>query len=102
MANALLALAEPPTAIMGGNDLLAIGAMRAIRTVGLTIPHDVAVTGFNDFDFSAFVEPPLTTVAIPAYDMGVTSATMLIDRVEGRETIPRRTFPVELVLRGSA
>ncbi len=87
---------------MGGNDLLAIGAMRAVRAAGLKIPDDIAVTGFNDFNFSAFVEPALTTVAIPAYDMGVASATILIDRVEGRETESQRTFPVELVLRDSA
>ena len=102
MANALLALAEPPTAIMGGNDLLALGVMRAVRAAGLKIPDDIAVTGFNDFNFSAFVDPPLTTVAIPAYEMGAASATILIDRVEGKETESRRTFPVELVLRESA
>jgi DNA-binding LacI/PurR family transcriptional regulator len=101
MTSALLALAEPPTAIMGGNDLLALGAMRAVRTAGLSIPADMAVTGFNDFNFAAFVEPQLTTVAIPAYDMGVASAMMLIDSVEGRETEARRTFPVELVIRAS-
>jgi DNA-binding LacI/PurR family transcriptional regulator len=102
MANALLSLAEPPTAIMGGNDLLALGVMRAVRAAGLKIPDDIAVTGFNDFNFSAFVDPPLTTVAIPAYEMGAASATILIDRVEGKETESRRTFPVELVLRESA
>jgi DNA-binding LacI/PurR family transcriptional regulator len=94
MAKAPLTLAEPPTAIIGGNDLLAIGAMRAIRAAGLTIPDDIAVAAFNDFDFSAFVEPPLMTVAIPAYDMGVTSATILIDQIEGRETVSQHTSPL--------
>jgi DNA-binding LacI/PurR family transcriptional regulator len=102
MANALLALAEPPSAIIAGNDLLALGVMRAVRAAGLTIPDDVAVTGFNDFEFSGYVDPPLTTVAIPAYDMGAAAAALLIDRVEGRETESRRTFPVALVHRESA
>jgi DNA-binding LacI/PurR family transcriptional regulator len=102
MANVLLALAEPPTAIMAGNDILALGVMRAVRDAGLKVPNDVAVTGFNDFDFAAYVDPPLTTVAIPAYDMGLASAAMLIDRVEGRETELRRMFPVELIMRDSA
>lgn len=101
MANALLDLAAPPTAIMAGNDLVAIGVIHAARERGLRVPGDVAVTGFNNFQFSAFVDPPLTTVSIPAYDMGAAAATMLIDHLEGGTPRSRR-FPVHLVLRASS
>jgi DNA-binding LacI/PurR family transcriptional regulator len=103
MAAKLLKLEEPPTAIMGGNDLLAIGAIRAVRERGLSVPSDVAVTGFDDFDFAEFVHPPLTTVHIPGYEMGRVAADRLVDQLEGRTTEdPRVELPVELCLRGSA
>ena len=100
MAESLLSLRQPPTAIMAGNDLLAIGALRAGRVRGRRIPEDLAVAGFNNFQFSAFVEPPLSTVAIPAYDMGEAAAWMLIDHLEGSRP-KSKEFPVELMLRGS-
>lgn len=105
MAEGLLALADPPTAIMCGNDLLALGAMRAVRNRGLRIPDDVAVTGFNDFEFAEFADPPLTTVRVPGYELGRLGAESLIGRLAG--AVPaaagvRLTLPVELQLRGSA
>ncbi|HEY2788349.1 MAG TPA: LacI family DNA-binding transcriptional regulator [Gaiellales bacterium] len=103
MVDRLLALPDPPTAIMGGNDLLAIGAMRQARARGLHVPDDLAVTGFNDFAFAEFVDPPLTTVHVPGYEMGCSAAQLLIDHLDGREiSEPHITLPVELRLRGSA
>ncbi|MCX6415958.1 MAG: LacI family DNA-binding transcriptional regulator [Actinobacteria bacterium] len=98
----LLESKKPPTAIMCATDLLAAGAMRAARTMGLDVPRDVAVTGFNDFEFSEYLQPPLTTVRVPAYEMGRTATSMLISAIEDR-TPPQLTavFPTELVLRGS-
>jgi DNA-binding LacI/PurR family transcriptional regulator len=106
MADRLLALPDPPTAIMCGNDLLALGAMRAAKLRGLRVPDDVAVTGFNDFEFAQFVDPPLTTVRVPGYDLGRAAAESVIARL-GNDALPddgRRnvTLPVELQLRGSA
>jgi DNA-binding LacI/PurR family transcriptional regulator len=103
LASALLALDEPPTAIMCGNDLLALGVLQELRRRGLHVPADVAVTGFNDFDFAAFVDPPLTTVRTPGYEMGREAAERLIEAIEGREPDEHRlVLPVELVRRGSA
>jgi DNA-binding LacI/PurR family transcriptional regulator len=105
MADALLALPQPPTAIMCGNDLLALGAMRAARVRGLRVPADVAVAGFNDFDFAQFADPPLTTVRVPGYDLGRLGAESLIAQLEGEVVPPRGqhlTLPVELQLRESA
>jgi DNA-binding LacI/PurR family transcriptional regulator len=103
MAERLLELVDPPTAIMCGNDLLALGAMQAARLRGLRIPDDVAVTGFNDFEFAQFADPPLTTVRVPGYELGRTGAESLIARLTGGAAEAARvTLPVELQLRGSA
>ena len=107
MADRLLSLPEPPTAIMCGNDLLALGAIRAARVRGLRVPEDVAVTGFNDFEFAQFADPPLTTVAVPGYDLGRLGAERLIAQLAGESPgVPasgrRLTLPVEVRLRGSA
>lgn len=105
MAERLLDLPEPPTAIMCGNDLLALGALQAARIRGLRVPDDVAVTGFNDFEFAQFADPPLTTVRVPGYDLGRLGAESLIARLGGEEPPAggrRLTLPVELQLRGSA
>jgi DNA-binding LacI/PurR family transcriptional regulator len=102
MAADLLAAPEPPTAIMAANDLLALGVMRCARRRGLRIPEDLAVSGFNDFDFSAFVDPPLTTISLPVYAMGRAAATLVIDRLDGVHAAPPEEFGVDLILRGSA
>jgi DNA-binding LacI/PurR family transcriptional regulator len=103
MVDRLLSMDDPPTAIMGGNDLLAIGAMRQARARGVRVPDDLAVTGFNDFAFAEFVEPPLTTVHVPGYEMGCEAAQLLIDYLDGVEIRRRNVMlPVELRIRGSA
>ena len=105
MAERLLDLPDPPTAIMCGNDQLALGALRAARLRGLRVPDDLAVTGFNDFEFAQFADPPLTTVRVPGYELGRAGAESLIGRLGG-EVPPaagrRVTLPVTLQLRGSA
>jgi DNA-binding LacI/PurR family transcriptional regulator len=107
MAERLLALADPPTAIMCGNDLLAVGAMRAARVRGLRVPDDLAVTGFNDFELAQFVDPQLTTVRVPGYELGRLGAERLIARLGGVDRSLGDAgegieLPVELQLRGSA
>jgi len=103
MVDRLLDLADPPTAIMGGNDLLAIGAIRRARGRGLRVPEDIAITGFDDFAFAEFVEPPLTTVHVPGYEMGRAAAQILIDHLNGTEPDEcHLMLPVELRIRGSA
>jgi DNA-binding LacI/PurR family transcriptional regulator len=103
MAARLLALADPPTAIMCGSDVLALGALRTATTRGLRVPGDVAISGFDDFEFAAFVEPPLTTVRIPGYDMGRLAAEMLLADLAGEPARVRQlVLPVELCLRESA
>lgn len=103
MALKVLGLTDPPTAIMCGSDVLALGALKALREGGVRVPEDVAVTGFDDFLFSEFIDPPLTTVRVPAYEMGRLGAQILIGRLTGVEPAERqRVLPVELCLRASA
>jgi DNA-binding LacI/PurR family transcriptional regulator len=104
MAERLFELPDPPTAIMCGNDQLALGALRAARIRGLRVPDDVAVTGFNDFEFAQFADPPLTTVRVPGYELGRLGAERLIARLGDEEPPPggaRVTLPVTVQLRGS-
>jgi len=77
----LLALPEPPTAVFAGNDYQAIGAMRAIKEAGKKVPDDIAVIGFDDLKFSSLIEPPLTTVRQPKYDIGRAAFRILLQRI---------------------
>jgi len=101
-ARRLLLGGEPPTAIFGANDLIALGAIRAAREAGLAVPVDLSVVGFNDIPQSALFDPPLTTVHLPQEEMGVLAASLLIDHLEGRSLARRRiVLETELVVRGS-
>jgi LacI family transcriptional regulator len=82
-ATRLLGGERRPTAIVCSSDLLAAGAMRAAKSLGYRIPADVAIAGFDDFEFSAYLDPPLTTVHVPAYEMGAAAAALLIDSIQG-------------------
>lgn len=90
------------TAIVAGNDLLAIGCYDALAAHGLGCPADISVTGFNDMPFVDRLSPPLTTVRIPHYEMGAMAARSLIERIE-RPNAPVRAVRLEplLVVRGS-
>jgi DNA-binding LacI/PurR family transcriptional regulator len=103
MVTRLLAEERPPTAVMATSDMLALGALRAARRAGLRVPDDLAVTGFDDFEFAAFVDPPLTTAYVPAHEMGRQGAAALLDRIETEATRPaRHEFPVEVRVRESS
>ncbi|MEU7829542.1 MULTISPECIES: LacI family DNA-binding transcriptional regulator [unclassified Nonomuraea] len=103
MARRLLELADPPSAIMCASDVLAIGAIHTARELGRRVPDDVAICGFDDFEFSRFVDPPLTTVRVPAYEMGRKAAGLLLDRLAGRPiSEPHVVLSNQLVLRASA
>jgi LacI family transcriptional regulator len=96
----LLDLPEPPTAIFGCNDEIAAGALAAVQSTGLSVPHDVSIAGFEDSPFSRHSWPPLTTARQRA-DVIVERATrMLIARIRG-EHVDNEGFNPELVVRGS-
>ena len=80
----LLATTPQVTAVICGNDLMAMGAINQIQQDGLTVGTDIAVAGFDDIPSSAYVNPPLTTLHQPIYDIGRQTCAMLIDIVNGR------------------
>lgn len=103
-ASELLDLTAPqrPTAIFTTNDLLAIGAMRAIRDRDLRIPDDVAVVGCDDAEFAAYQDPPLTTVHLPTEEMAARGTAILLDLIYQRVSPPvQEMFPSRLVVRQS-
>jgi len=101
-ARQLLALPQPPDAIFAIADLLALGALRAIRSAWLRVPQDIALAGFNDIPQAELTDPPLTSVAAPVRQMGVEAMTMLQALIAGEQPARRQVvLPVTLVVRRS-
>ncbi|HEX8006820.1 MAG TPA: LacI family DNA-binding transcriptional regulator, partial [Trebonia sp.] len=99
----LLALAEPPDAVFVANNLMSIGALHAIAAARLAIPDQKAVVGFDDTSWATLLNPPLTTVAQPTYDLGVETARLLRSRLDGYSGAARRvTLAPTLRVRGSS
>jgi LacI family transcriptional regulator len=100
---ALLALPEPPTAIVAASDLMALAALQAIRDVGLQPAHDVAIVGFDDLEAAALAHPPLTTIRQDRQELGTVAAELAIELIENPDATPPATvLPVELVVRASS
>lgn len=98
----LLDLPQPPTAVFAVNDLAAIGAMRAIEEVGLQVPRDISIVGFNDLSAVIGTTRQLTTVRLPLHDMGKTAARRLLSQITSEVDSPDPVMiPVELVVRQS-
>ena len=101
-AKILLALPERPTAIISGNNLATIGVMQAIRTAGLKVPADVAIAGFDDFEWADSFEPRLTVIAQPCAKIGHEAANLLARRIGNMEdTHATVRLEAELVIRES-
>ena len=88
-------------AIVAANDTAAFGALRALAEVGLRVPDDVAVVGFDDIDLARYSHPPLTTMRIPRRNLGTEAAVRLLGRLEGQPTNSLE-LPVSLVVRSSS
>ncbi len=89
-ASRLLASPHRPTAIICGNDVLAFGVLFECRSRGVDVPHEISITGFDDLDLAANVDPPLTTIHVPAAEMGRRAADYLLAQLEKTST-PRKT-----------
>ena len=99
----LLALDEPPTAIVAASDLMALAALQAIWESDRKPGRDVAVVGFDDLEAAALAHPPLTTLRQDRHELGATAAECAIDLVERPDGVARRVvLPVELVVRASS
>ena len=101
-ATRLLSLDTPPTALFCVGDALAMGAMAAIRESGRRIPEDISVIGFDDADFAAYCDPPLTTVRIPSFQMGELAMKIIDEVKDGKPGVTRMyKLPTEIILRKS-
>ena len=99
----LLSSGVRPTAVFCANDMMAIGAFDALSQRGLSVPDDVAVVGVDDIEASALVRPALTTIRIPAEEIGRAAGELLISRMGASDSSPQRHVLVQhkLVIRGS-
>jgi DNA-binding LacI/PurR family transcriptional regulator len=98
----LLDLPDRPTAVFTANNLMTLGALQAIHERGLTIPRQIAVVGFDDLAWATSLEPPLTAVAQPARDVGVTAARLLLERLaEPERPVRRIILETRLIVRAS-
>jgi LacI family transcriptional regulator len=99
----LLSEPDPPTALFACNDMMAIGAISAAVDLGLSVPGDVSVVGFDDVGLASFANPALTTVSQPKYEAGSEAVGMLMERI-ANPNMParRRLLDVELVIRSSS
>jgi len=98
----LLDLHPPPTGVFVCNDMMAVGALRAIADRGLRAPDDVAVVGFDDIELASYTRPSLTTVTQPVREMGELATRLLIGRVNGDSRSPQQyRLQTRLVIRES-
>ncbi|MDC9825274.1 LacI family DNA-binding transcriptional regulator [Devosia sp. ZB163] len=101
LALQLLDLPSPPTAIFAFNDRMAVGAYDALRSRGLSVPHDISVVGFDNEDTSAYLEPPLTTVVLPHEEMARWAVGTLLDEHLPVASPRRIKIECPLIERGS-
>jgi len=97
----LLALKTPPTAVFCSNDYLALGAMKGAREMGLRLPDDLSIVGFDDMQTASYVLPALTTIRQPAYKMGESAAELLFQRMESSAKPVQRMLESSLIIRES-
>jgi LacI family transcriptional regulator len=99
----LLASGELPTAIFAANNFMAIGALQALREAGLEAPRDYSLGCVDDIALASMIDPFLTCAAQPAFEMGVSAANLLIDRLTGRGPAEPQeiVLPVPLLKRRS-
>jgi LacI family transcriptional regulator len=103
----LFELKEPPDAVFAVNDPVAIGAYEEIKKRGLRIPDDIAVIGFSNNPITALIDPPLTTIDQPAFDLGKRAAKILLDQIVAKSNKKiynpvREILETKLIIRKSA
>jgi LacI family transcriptional regulator len=98
---ALLSLEEPPTAVIGGNDLLAAGALFEAQARGLRVPDQLSIIGMDNLELSEHVTPALSTVHLPTAELGRRAAELVLARLDGASLPEAIELPVDLIVRGS-
>jgi LacI family transcriptional regulator len=102
--SSLLALQEPPTAIFAANNFLALGIIRILRSLNLSLPEDISLVCYDDLGFASELNPFLTVAAQPAYQFGSMGIQLLIERIQGNADASPKTllFPSEIIVRSSS
>lgn len=99
----LLGLAQRPTAIFCHNDMMAIGAIQEAKRLGIRVPQELSVVGFDDIHFAQYCDPPLTTVCQPRYEIGRQAMLMMLELLKGHDVrAGSRLLETTLVIRDSA
>ncbi|MFM9942307.1 MAG: substrate-binding domain-containing protein [Hyphomicrobiaceae bacterium] len=99
--HALMSLGSKPTAIIGGNDIIAAGALHELQARGFKVPDDVSVIGIENLDITLFTTPTLTSVALPTAEIGTATARHVLALIRKEPVVRRTEFPVSLVERAS-
>ncbi len=97
----LMAQSPQPTAVICGNDVLAVGALQQAQHMGLRVPQDISITGFDDIELARVVTPQLTTVHVPHRDMGRKAARLLTQMISGTDVTQSTELQTELRMRGT-
>jgi LacI family transcriptional regulator len=97
----MLAASQPPTAIVCGSDVLAFGALAECQAIGLRVPDQLSIVGFDNLEFAAHLTPPLTTIEVPAEKMGERAADFLIRQLAGDRQLEFIELEANLILRGT-
>ena len=95
----LLANSTPPTAVICGNDVLAVGAVKRAKQLGLAVPEDLSITGFADIEVSELIDPELTTVHVPHREMGIAAAKSLIAMLKTQTPVESHLLETRIVNR---
>jgi len=97
----LLASGDRPTAVVCGNDQLAFGALIEATSLGVDVPGEISITGFNDLDYAAHLAPPLTTLHVPVEQMGTMAGDYIVSRLQGEPIADMAEVDVSLIVRGT-
>lgn len=97
----LFQLPEPPTAVLCGSDVLAFGVLSECQELGVSVPNQLSVVGFDDQDFAKHLRPALTTVGIPAVEMGIEAANYILRKLKGQPANNYTNLDVQLIVRGT-
>lgn len=97
----IMAAPKRPDMLVASNDNMAIGAYRALSELGLSVPRDIGVASFNDTTVAQFMSPPLSTVRLPAEEIGRTAVDLMVERAKGRDLGKRVVLAARTVWRGS-
>ena len=98
----LLSGPDRPTAVFAACDVLAMGALKAIKEKGLRVPEDISLAGFDDIDFATYCDPPFTTVQVPVFEMGQLAVRVLLEMAEnGPDYVCQYCLDTQLIIRDS-